>query len=51
MAASLIKETFDLGGPDSLPVLVPMLARGLVLTQREMLVWVLDNEPEWPWNE
>jgi hypothetical protein len=51
IAASLIKETFDLGGPDSLQALVPMLARGLALTQREMLAWLLDNESDWPWNE
>ena len=31
--------------------LVPLLAVGLLLFQRQMLLHLLDTEPQWPWNE
>jgi hypothetical protein len=31
--------------------LVPLLARGLVMAQRDMALHLLDTEPDWPWNE
>ena len=30
--------------------LVPLLATGFVLLQREMLVHLLDTEADWPWS-
>jgi len=31
--------------------LVPLLARGLMLAQREMVLHLLDTEPDWPWHQ
>ena len=36
--------------PDLLADLVPLLATGLLLLQREMVLHLLDAEPAWPWN-
>jgi len=33
--------------PELLPAMVPMLARGIVLAQRDMLLRLLSTEPEW----
>jgi hypothetical protein len=30
--------------------LVPLLARGLVMAEREMVMYLLDTEADWPWN-
>ena len=35
--------------PELLADLVPLLAIGLLLLQRQMLL--LDTEPDWPWNQ
>ena len=37
--------------PDLLVDLVPLLATGLLLLQREMTLHLLDTEPDWPWNQ
>lgn len=37
--------------PDLLVDLVPLLAIGLLLFQREMVLHLLDTEPDWPWNQ
>ena len=36
--------------PELLADLVPLLAVGLLLFQRQMLLHLLDTEPDWPWN-
>ena len=36
--------------PDLLADLVPLLATGLLLLQRELLLHLLDAEPDWPWS-
>lgn len=35
--------------PDLLADLVPLLATGLLLLQREISLHLLDTEPDWPW--
>lgn len=35
--------------PTLLADLVPLLATGFVLLQREMVLHLLDTEPDWPW--
>ena len=45
----ILRRTLELQ-PESLPELVPLFARGFVYAQRDMTLWCLDNEPEWPWN-
>ena len=37
--------------PELLADLVPLLAVGLLLLQRQMLLHLLDTEPDWPWNQ
>lgn len=37
--------------PELLADLVPLLAIGLLLLQRQMLLHLLDTEPDWPWNQ
>ena len=37
--------------PDLLADLVPLLATGLLLLQREIVLHLLDTEPDWPWNQ
>ena len=51
-AASVLTETVDRGAlrgelAHVLPAMVPMLARGIVLAQRDMLLHLLSTEPEW----
>jgi len=31
--------------------LVPLFAKGVELARRDMLLYLLDTEPEWPWNQ
>ena len=35
--------------PTLLVDLVPLLATGFVLLQREMVLHLLNTEPDWPW--
>ena len=51
VAATALAETFETGGAVALPDLVPLLGRGLVMAQREMVLHLLDTEPDWPWNQ
>jgi hypothetical protein len=50
-AATALTETLEIGGAVALPDLVPLLGRGLVMAQREMVLHLLDTEPDWPWNQ
>ena len=36
--------------PTLLVDLVPLLATGFVLLQREMVLHLLNTEPDWPWS-
>lgn len=50
-AATALTETAELLEPAALVELVPLFACGLVMAQRQMLLYLLDTEPEWPWNQ
>jgi hypothetical protein len=51
MAATALTETAEVLEPAALSDLVPLLACGLVIAQRQMLLHLLDTEPDWPWNK
>ena len=36
--------------PDLIADLVPLLGRGLAVAQREMVLHLLNTEPDWPWS-
>ena len=50
-AATALTETAAVLEPAALADLVPLFACGLVMAQRQMLLYLLDTEPEWPWNQ
>lgn len=50
-AATALTEMAEGADADLMQDLVPMLARGLVMAQREMVLHLLDTEPDWPWNK
>ncbi len=50
-AATALTETAEVLEPAALADLVPLLACGLVMAQRQMLLHLLDTEPDWPWNK
>ena len=51
-ATALTKTAAELHHePELLADLVPLLAVGLLLFQLQMLLHLLDTEPQWPWNE
>jgi len=31
--------------------MVPLLVRGLVMAQREMVLHLINTETDWPWNQ
>lgn len=49
-AATALAETAEVVEPSVLGDLVPMFACGVVMAQREMLLHLLDTEPDWPWH-
>jgi hypothetical protein len=49
-AATALTEIAEGADADLLADLVPLLGRGLVMAQREMVLHLLDTEAEWPWN-
>lgn len=51
IAATALTEIAEGADAELLRDLVPMLGRGLVLAQREMLLHLLDTEPDWPWHQ
>lgn len=50
VAATALTEIAEGADADLFADLVPMLARGLVMAQREMVLHLLDTEPDWPWH-
>ena len=52
-SATVLAETANAvhHDPDLLADLVPLLATGLLLLQREMVLHLLDTESDWPWNQ
>lgn len=50
-AATALTEIAEGADAELLADLVPLLARGLVMAQREMVMHLLDTEPDWPWNQ
>jgi hypothetical protein len=51
MAATALTECAEGADAELLADLVPLLARGLVMAQREMVLHLLDTEPDWPWQQ
>jgi hypothetical protein len=51
MAATALTECAEGADAELLADLVPLLARGLVMAEREMVLHLLDTEPDWPWNK
>ena len=51
VAATALTEIAEGADAELLAELVPLLARGLVMAQREMVLHLLDTEPDWPWNQ
>jgi len=51
MAATALTEIAEGADAELLADLVPLLGRGLVMAQREMVLHLLDTEPDWPWNQ
>ena len=49
-AAIALTETAEVLEPAALADLVPLLACGLAMAQREMVLYLLDAEPDWPWS-
>lgn len=50
-AATALTEIAEGADAELLADLVPLLGRGLVMAQREMVLHLLDTEPDWPWNQ
>ena len=50
-AATALTETAEVVDSSVLGELVPMLACGLVMAQRQMVLYLLDTAPDWPWND
>lgn len=50
-AATALTEIAEGADAELMQDLVPLLARGLVMAQREMVMHLLDTEPDWPWNQ
>jgi hypothetical protein len=50
-AATALTECAEGADAELLAGLVPLLARGLAIAQREMVLHLLDTEPDWPGNE
>ena len=49
--ATVLTEIAEVLEPAALADLVPLLGCAVVLAQRDMLLYLLDTEPEWPWNQ
>jgi len=49
-AATALTETAEVLEPAALADLVPLLACGLAMAQREMVLYLLNAEPDWPWS-
>jgi len=49
--ATVLTEIAEGADAELLADLVPLLARGLVMAQREMVLHLLDTEADWPWNQ
>ncbi len=55
-AARVLAETFSLAEErgtvsELLPDLMPLFAVGLVHVHRQLLLYCLDLEADWPWND
>ena len=50
-ASTALTEIAEGADTDLLADLVPLLGRGLVMAQREMVLHLIDTELDWPWNQ
>ena len=50
-AATALSEIADHADARLLAELVPLFGRGIVMAQRDMLLFLLETESEWPWNQ
>lgn len=48
-AGSAMVETLE-QAPELLPKLVPLFAAGIIYAQRQMVIYLLDHETDWPWS-
>ena len=37
--------------PDALPDVLPLFARIVLITHRELITHLLNTEPDWPWQQ
>jgi len=50
-AATALAQIAQGADARTLAGLVPLFGRGVELARRDMLLYLLDTEPEWPWNQ
>jgi len=50
-AATALAQIAQGADARTLAGLVPLFAKGVELARRDMLLYLLDTEPEWPWNQ
>jgi len=50
-AATALAQIAQGADARTLAELVPLFAKGVELARRDMLMYCLDFEPEWPWNQ
>ena len=50
-AATALAQIAHGADAETLAELVPLFGRGVELARRDMLLYLLNTEPEWPWNQ
>ena len=50
-AATALAQIAQGADAKTLAGLVPLFGKGIELARRDMLMYCLDFEPEWPWNQ
>jgi len=50
-AATALAQIAQGADAKTLARLVPLFGKGTELARRDMLLYILDTEPEWPWNQ
>jgi len=50
-AATALAQIAHGADAKTLAGLVPLFGKGIELASRDMLIYCLDFEPEWPWNQ
>ena len=50
-AATALTSIAEGADAELLRDLVPLFGRAVVMAQRDMVLYLLDTEPDWPWNQ